>query len=245
MQMTLAELAIHIPASIHLFEKYDLNYYQNGKQSFREACEEKELVYTKIDFELAQIQSKPSEINLMTLVDMSIDRLIDFLNGQYHANETQILTSIHNSIRELAQNTNCPKTLCVLISEIEPRFKALMDKLIQHCEKEDKLLFPYMRKLSDLKRDRLVKSSSQNITLIKNPIRVLEAEHEQAAYILAEIKKKVNNYTIPDDAPKEYEKLMKNLLEFEKDLHMHLHIENNILFPKIIELEEELNNRIK
>ena len=245
MPLTLAELAIHIPASINLFEKYDLDYYQNGKQSFKEACKEKGLSHSEIDVELTRLQNEPKGTYPLTLEDMGIDRLIDFVNGQYHSNEAQVLSSIHDNIQQLLLDKNCEKPLLNLLEDIEIKFKELMEKLIQHCKKEDEILFPYMRKLFELRRDKSVISSSQTISLIKNPIRVLEAEHVQAANILSEIKKTANNFTAPSNAHSEYVTLMESLKEFEKDLHMHLHIENNILFPKLIALEEELTNRIK
>lgn len=244
MPVTLAEFAIHIPASIQLFEKYGLNYYQNGKQSLRLACEEKGVSFKEIDLELTFVQGKQPVNNLLTLEDMNIERLIDFINGQYHADETEVLTSIHNAILELIKNGNCGDDVLLMLTAIEPQFKALMEKLIQHCKKEDELLFPYMRRLSELKRDKSTTSSSHTISFIKNPIRVLEAEHVQAATILESIKKVLNNFVVPVNVSQEYVDLMVKLHEFEMDLHIHLHIENNVLFPKLIELEEEMNNKI-
>ena len=191
------------------------------------------------------MQKNTTEPYALTLDDMGIDRLIDFINGQYHGNEAQILSLIQSQIQQLLNKSDCEEYLVVLLKEVEQKFSELTEKLIHHCKKEDQILFPYMRKLFELKRDKSVMSSSQTISLIKNPIRVLEEEHVQAANILSDIKKAANNFTIPSTAPKEYTLLMESLKEFERDLHMHLHIENNILFPKLIALEEELNNRIK
>lgn len=239
MPVTLAELAIHIPASIRLFEKYDLDYYQKGNQLFRDACKEKGLSYDKIDSELTVLQNA-SKVSTMTLEDMSLERLIDFINGQYHNNETQILYFIHSHIEKLLAETTEKSTL-VSLKEMEVKFRDLMEKLIQHCKREDELLFPYMRKLNGWRKEKSKTYNSLAVKLIENPIKVLEAEHVQAAQILAEIKKTANNFKIPADASANYKILMESLKEFETDLHMHLHIENNILFPKIKELEEELN----
>ena|SRR6218665_105433 len=243
MSVTLAELAIHIPDSIHLFERYDLDYYQNGKQTFKEACCEKGLPYAELDAELAYLQNRSGKHSL-TLEDLSIDRLIDFINGQFHANETEILNFIHNSILQLLAEKSCDAIHLKMLEEVEQKFAKLKKKLIMHCEKEDEILFPYIRKLLELRRDK-TSLSPQTISIIKNPIRILEAEHVQASQILADIKRTAGQFSIPADVPKEYVMLMQSLRKFEHDLHMHLHIENNILFPKLIALEEELNTKIK
>jgi len=245
MTLTLAELAIHIPSSIELFEKYDFNYYQQGQQTFKEACIEKGLTISEIDLELSQLQSKVEHNHSLTLEDMSIGSLIDFINGQFHSNETEVLSQIHSRIQQLLHDKMCDRSIHKLLTKIEQKFSELMDKLIQHCDKEDKILFPYIRKLNDFSREKGSPSSPKTISIIKNPIRVLEAEHEQAALTLSEIKKAANNYSIPPNAPPLFKTLMENLRGFEKELHMHLHIENNILFPKLIALEEELTNKIK
>ena len=112
-----------------------------------------------------------------------------------------------------------------------------------HCDKEDKTLFPQMRKLFALRRYKSEMHPSKPVSYIKKSIQVLESEHIDVSNILSEIKRMTNNFTIPLYAPKEYKTLMESLREFESDLHEHLHIENNILFPKIISLEEELNKR--
>ena len=245
MSLTLAELAIHIPASIELFEKYDFNYYQQGQQTFQEACKEKGLTFSAIDLELSQLQSKVRDNHAFTLEDMGIESLIDFINGQFHSNETEVLDQINSHIQEALNDKMCDRSVLKLLVEIEQKFSELMAKLIQHCHKEDQILFPYMRKLNEFSREKGSPSSPKTISIIKNPIRMLEAEHEQAAIILSEIKKAANNYAIPPNAPEVFKTLMDHLREFEKELHMHLHIENNILFPKLIALEEELTNKIK
>ena len=239
---TLAELAIHIPVSIQLFEKYNFNYYQNGRQTFKEACEEKGLNFSVIDAELNQLQLSSKTNSMLTLEDMSVDRLIDFINGQHHSNEAEVLDFIEESIKKLITNPQCSADLISLLQEIEEYFNDLKDKLVKHCEKEDKILFPYMRKLYELRRDKLFTNTSQNNSFVKKPIQLLEAEHVQAATTLSKIKIITDNYSIPVNAPKDYQKLMDNLKEFESEFHVHLHIENNILFPKVLELEEQINN---
>ncbi len=243
--MTLAELAIHIPASIQLFEKYNFNYYQNGSQKFKAACEEKGLNFSEIDAELNQLQKLSKTNTMLTLEDMSVDRLIDFINGQHHSNEAEVLDFIEESIKKLIANPNCNASLISTLKQIDEKFSDFKDKLIKHCEKEDKILFPYMRKLYELRRDKVFTNTSQNNSFVKKPIQLLEAEHVQASTVLSEIKEITRNFSNQPNAPKEYQKLMEHLKEFEIEFHVHLHIENNILFPKVLALEEQLNHTNK
>jgi hemerythrin-like domain-containing protein len=100
----------------------------------------------------------------------------------------------------------------------------------------------YMRKLCELRRDKIFTNTSQKNSFVKKPIQLLEAEHVQASSVLKEIKEITQNFSSQANAPKEYQKLMEHLKEFEVEFHVHLHIENNILFPKVIALEEQLSN---
>ncbi|MEQ1733409.1 MAG: hemerythrin domain-containing protein [Bacteroidia bacterium] len=241
MPLTLAELAIHIPAAVELFEKYDFNYYENGTQNFKTACTEKGLVFEDIDAELNSLQSTSKASSFYNLQDMSIERLIDFINGQYHNNEAETLAVIHTYIQQLITDANDDDDeLLATIKAIEINFVKLQDTLLTHCKNEDKILFPYLRKLNDLHSHTATLPKGHFNSVAKNPIRMLEAEHTEAATILMQIKKTANNYIVPPHAPEQYATLMQHLQSFEKDLHMHLHLENNILFPKFIAAEQAL-----
>ncbi|MES2566868.1 MAG: DUF542 domain-containing protein [Bacteroidota bacterium] len=235
--MTLSEIAIHVPGAIELFEKYDFNYYQYGKKTFKEACAEKGLDYTELDNELNQQQKLSKNESKLTLEDMSIDRLIDFINGQHHSNEDEVLESLDNSIKNLISNSDVDRSLIMTLEKVDEKFNDFKIKLTEHCRKEDKLLFPYMRKLYESRLDKDVPAKK---TFISNPIHLLETEHIQAATILSEIKDITQGFSGQVNAPKEYLNLMERFREFEKEFHVHLHIENNILFPKVIELEKQL-----
>jgi regulator of cell morphogenesis and NO signaling len=239
--MTLSELAIHIPISIELFEKYGFNYYENGKQTFKKACEEKGLVFTEIDAELNQLQLSLKTKTMLTLDDMSIDRLIDFINGQHHSNEEEVLNLMATSIKKTISDPSLEESLAFKLKTIDVKFSEFKETLMRHCEKEDKVLFPYMRKLYESRRDKALSNINFQKTFGKNPIQLLENEHSHSCSILSEIKYITQNFSASASAPEAYRLLMKNLKEFETDFHVHLHIENNILFPKVIALMDQLN----
>jgi regulator of cell morphogenesis and NO signaling len=242
MSLQLAELALHIPVSIPLFEKYGFDYYLNGKQTLRDACKEKGLLFENIESEITGIQKKTTEGYLLTLYDMDIGRLIDFINGQHHDSEAETLELIHSDMKELVSKSNDKQHLLKL-SELTNKFGYLKERLLCHCEKEDKLLFPLLKQIVVQRRDKQHQGLAEKLDQIRKIIAVLETEHIQAVNLVNEIKVFVNNFNVPAFEIPEYAKLMSALKEFEYDLHVHLHIENNVLFPKFNELCEELSKK--
>jgi regulator of cell morphogenesis and NO signaling len=107
--------------------------------------------------------------------------------------------------------------------------------------KEEKMLFPYIKNLVAAKRNSLDLPFAP-FGAVGNPISVMEKEHTSAGDAFAKIRKITNNFTLPEDACATFAAFYEELKEFEKDLHMHIHLENNILHPKAIKLEYELTN---
>jgi regulator of cell morphogenesis and NO signaling len=125
---------------------------------------------------------------------------------------------------------------------IKSIFDSVAEELFQHIMKEEKLLFHIVRYLEDCKRfDE--RPRLQGFKTIKIPIESMEAEHSNAGNAMEKIRNLTKNYTPPADACSTFKLTYKELEDFEKDLHIHVHLENNILFPKAIELEQELLNK--
>jgi regulator of cell morphogenesis and NO signaling len=231
MPVTLSELAIHLPASIPLFEHYGLDYYRNGKETLRTACAQKGLSFEEIDTKLSRLAEAPGVPYSVTLEDMSADRLIDFINGGYHANEELLLTNIAAQIGWLLAGDS---SSAAALSGLAGAFSVLRTQLLMHCKKEDELLFPLLRKLAN--RHRTERTTTSDADAVKQAIRLLREEHTQITELLEAVSETTNRYAVPADALQEYTRLMKDLQQFEQEMHMHLHIENNILFPRLLAL---------
>jgi regulator of cell morphogenesis and NO signaling len=236
MPLTLEELAIHIPGAIAVFEEYDIDYYQKGARTLRSACREKGLAFREIDNRLSELNDRSHIFFPLTLADMSADRLIDHVNGRFHSNEEALLRLLHRLL--FRNGYNASESL--LLSEVEPLFSLFKEKLLEHCRKEDELLFPWMRKLVMLHKTRQLKKSTHIMSVIENPLRLLRREHSQIVDMLNGIKHVAKNFTIPESSSAPYLVLMEHFKAFEADFHMHLHIENNILFPKLTAMEKSL-----
>lgn len=232
--LTLKELAIHIPASIRLFEKYELNYYTNGEQTLRAACHDKGLSFEAIDAEMSELRESKLIVYSFTLEDMSTERLVDFINGRYHSNERCLLNGMQEDMQRMLADPTCPQR--DRLEAFTPLFARLRAQLLDHSGKEDEALFPLMRRLSGQHRSKVLKTSPEESRRMEAAIHGLRREHEGIIGLLEEVKKAARQFSVPANASAEYGALMHNLLLFEQDMHMHLHIENNILFPRLLSL---------
>jgi regulator of cell morphogenesis and NO signaling len=125
------------------------------------------------------------------------------------------------------------------LSEVQNLFTKVAEEMKSHMMKEEQILFPLIKYLAETQKFN-EKPKTGGFGTIKNPIRQMEAEHVSAGNAMDTIRKFTSNYVLPDDACTTFQVTYQELDEFEKDLHKHVHLENNILFPRAIELEELL-----
>jgi regulator of cell morphogenesis and NO signaling len=124
-----------------------------------------------------------------------------------------------------------------VLSQVQDLFNALNTELGSHLLKEEQMLFPYIVALERHVRDGAAKPQAP-FGSARNPIRQMEHEHESAGQILAKLREVTADYTLPPDACPTFKAMYEQLHRMEADLHQHIHLENNILFPRAIELEE-------
>lgn len=124
--------------------------------------------------------------------------------------------------------------------EISSLWKEISDELTVHMKKEELVLFPYIKNLERYDNGELNEFPHAHFGTVNNPIRMMEGEHEAVGDLMHEIKKLSNNFTPPDYACNTYKVLYAKLQEFQDDLIQHIHLENNILFPKAINFEKSI-----
>ena len=239
MKMTLAEIATYLPASIPFLEEHQLDYYQNGSKTLEQVCEERNIDFQRIDSELNQV-IETDNFQFPNLKEYAIKQLLHFLDITFHAKEEEDLNAIEKYLLVLATHEN--SKIQYIVRNVRIIFSRLKEQLLQHCEREEKTFFPYILKLVEAKNNRS-NLSSHSISLIKNPIKVLENEHIETLFYLNDIRETMNDYAeIQDEST--YNDLANTMKQFEFNLHLHFHIENNLLFPKFIELKDELKERV-
>ncbi len=227
---TIGELATKDLRKIAVFKKYGLDFCCGGKKTVKEACAEKGLDVTKIEQELQQADKMPAS-HPIPYDEWNLDFLADYIVNTHHRYVRKNLpeiTAYADKVMKVHSDRH-PELIKInkLVQEVNTTLTA-------HLEEEENILFPKIKSLVN-------GGAAQNVTntaSLKNLIDTTEAEHEIVGKELEIIRKLSNNYTLPEDACASYSLLFRMLDEFEDDLHLHIHLENNILFPKALQLEK-------
>ena len=236
MDETLGEIVAKDLRKAQVFKKYGLDFCCGGKKTVKDACIEKGLDVVKIEQELQQANSLPSSRPL-PYGDWSLDFLADYIVNTHHSYIRKTLPDIVAYAKKVMKvhGNYHPELIRIhqLVDEIN-------EELTDHMLKEENILFPYIKALEAVK-DNTQPLQAFPFKTIQSPISVMEMEHELVGRNLEEIRQLSNNYLLPEDACASYSLLYRMLDEFEEDLHLHIHLENNILFPKALETEKRLN----
>lgn len=233
-QMTVREIAIQVPESTRLFEKFKIDYCCGGNRPLTEACGSAGVNVDNVIEMLAEVgQSKPETNRAVSFSDLSLSELITYIVNTHHVftkDEMNRLEALTDKVIG-AHGANHPELI-----EAGELFHRLCSDLRPHMFKEEQVLFPYIVAME--------KAASQNQTnpfapfgTVNNPVRMMMMEHDKAGEILRELRVLTSDYLVPPDACISYQTLYQALEGLEKDLHQHIHLENNILFPKAVEVE--------
>lgn len=219
-----------------VFKKYGIDFCCQGNRTISEACENKKIDSKLVVTELDNITLSNTE-NTIDFQSWPIDLLADYIEKKHHRyveEKTQEILPYLDKICRV-HGVRHPELL-----EINKHFKTTAGELAAHMKKEELVLFPFVRKMATVKLEN-VKLDAPKFGTVQNPIQMMMNEHNSEGERFRSIAELSNNYTPPLDACNTYRVTFALLKEFEQDLHLHIHLENNILFPKAIELEKQLN----
>lgn len=218
-----------------VFKKYGIDFCCQGNRTIAEAAEKKKLDVQTILTDLqAALQSR--DAGTPEFKSWPLDLLADYIektHHQYVEAKSQEIKPYLNKICRVHGDRH-PE-----LFEVQDQFSASVADLTVHMKKEEFILFPFIRKMAKAKREN-TRIEMPHFGTIQNPINMMNQEHEVEGDRFRKIQELTNNYTPPQDACNTYRVTFALIDEFEKDLHMHIHLENNILFPKSIELEKQL-----
>ncbi|MBN4085349.1 iron-sulfur cluster repair di-iron protein [Flavobacteriaceae bacterium AH-315-B10] len=229
---TVAEVVAENIKTAHIFKKHGIDFCCGGGITIDKACKKKNIDYRQLKEELLNVDSAPRayEYNKWEL-----DFLIDHIVNIHHTYVEESIPLIIQYANRVAQVHGHHYTEVI---EINKLFTEVANELASHMKKEEIILFPYIKKLIRLNKDGGYVVPPPFGT-VNNPIKMLEGEHENAGDVFKKIARLTNNYTAPEEACNTFRALYSKLEEFEKDLHLHIHLENNILHPKAIQLESK------
>ncbi len=218
-----------------IFEKYSLDFCCGGGKTIEEACKEKAVnpgvVFDDLKSSLTSSPGQGDQFQAMRL-----DELIDHIVTTHHEYVRTAIPAIYTHTQKVASvhGANHPE-----VTAIAERFATVAEELRKHMIKEEQVLFPYIKNLVRAKMSG-TKMAQPPFGSAQNPIRMMEAEHQSAGNEMYEIRSLSASYTPPPDACTTFKVSYLELQQFELDLHNHVHLENNILFPKAIVLEQQV-----
>jgi regulator of cell morphogenesis and NO signaling len=234
-ELTLADIVTKNFKAAGIFEKYDLDFCCGGNKTIAQACLENGTDPKVIYSEIEKMDSVKVEIP-ESVDDWELDFIVDYIINNHHKFVRYMIPLISSHTGKVASShgENHPETI-----EVAKTFSVLYKELKQHMMKEEEILFPYIKYLVKVNRGE-AKFEKPYFGRIGNQINLMELEHQAAGEGMYSIRKLTKNYLPPSNASNIYKVCMKELQEFEEDLHRHEHLENNVLFPKAVLLEEQL-----
>ena len=219
--------------AISVFDKYNFDYCFNGNKSIRDVCKEKNLDLRVLVDELKIL---PDEFQIDKFSEWRLDFLIDYILNNHHQYIHKMIPVISDLSQKISDEYGEKFSELKSIARI---FAVVYKDLKQHMLKEEQILFPYIKQLVSLNIAGN-KSEKPYFGMIDNPISMMESDHKNALDEYDNLKKLTNNFTTPEESNEPLKNFLKELRDFGKDLHIHIHLENNILFPKSIALERQM-----
>ncbi|MBZ5525091.1 MAG: iron-sulfur cluster repair di-iron protein [Acidobacteriia bacterium] len=234
LEKTVREIATETPASIRVFEKFGIDYCCGGRKSLEQACAELQLSSEQVIEKLDEATRQPAEPEPGQWQQASLASLVQHIVRRHHSFVRKELPRLE----QLAEKVlNRHGQAHPELGRIRDAFLELRDELSEHMMKEEQILFPHIVRAEHALQARQSAPDSCFGT-VANPIAMMMHEHDTAGSLIAEIRTLSGNFVPPPTACPSYQGLYAGFHDFEQDLHRHIHLENNILFPRAVEMEK-------
>jgi regulator of cell morphogenesis and NO signaling len=221
---TVAQLAVLHPGALDVFTKYNIDYCCGGHRTLEEACARIGLDHEKIKAEILQNKSGDTSLAIRP-ENWNSALLVDYIVQNHHTYVKKAIPEIQAFLDKVcdAHGNDCLELLL-----IRENFLELSEELTNHMEKEERVLFPAIKRFES-QND----ASHPLASTLQSPVDAMEHEHVIAGDLVKQIRTSSNNYTPPDFACPTFKITYKKLQEFDNDLMRHIHLENNILFERV------------
>jgi regulator of cell morphogenesis and NO signaling len=235
-EKTIGEIVANDYRTAAVFELFGIDFCCKGNRTIDEACETKQINANDVKEKLAGV-TNPQQSITTDYNSWAIDLLADYIQQKHHRYIEEKTPVLKQYLEKLCKvhGEQHPE-----LFEITEEFNESAGELAMHMKKEELVLFPFIRKMVAAQRAK--QSLRQpHFETVKNPIQMMLQEHDVEGDRFKKISKLSNSYLPPEDACNTYRVTYALLKQFEDDLHLHIHLENNILFPKSIELEKTMS----
>ncbi|MEZ4911512.1 MAG: iron-sulfur cluster repair di-iron protein [Saprospiraceae bacterium] len=233
----IGELVAQDYRAASVFKKYGIDFCCQGNRSIQDACEAKDIDASAVVTDLNDANKSTLE-SIIDYQSWPLDLLVDYIEKKHHRYVVDKSQEIKPYLEKICRvhGDRHPELL-----EINENFNTTAGELAAHMKKEELILFPFIRKMAKAKQEKIA-LRAPHFDTVQDPIQMMMHEHTTEGERFRKIEALTDNYTPPLDACNTYRVTFALLKEFEADLHLHIHLENNILFPKAIELENQLSN---
>ncbi len=234
-EKTIGQLVADDYRTASVFEAFGIDFCCKGNRTIDEVCETKGIAKEQLLQDLEKI--KHAEIaTSVNYNSWPLDLMVDYIEKKHHRYVEERSGQLKQFLEKICEvhGKSHPE-----LFKIKDLFLESASDLAVHMKKEELILFPFIRKLVAAEKDTTLFSQPQ-FGSVQNPIEMMKHEHDTEGDRFRQIAEISNNYQTPLDACNTYKVTFSLLKEFEEDLHLHIHLENNILFPKSIELEKSI-----
>lgn len=232
-EVTVRDIALEQPASIRVFEKFGIDYCCGGRKPLAQVCQERSLDLQSVLAAIERATNGAAEAS-PEWTSASLEALCEHIVKTHHDYVRREIPRLWQLAQKVVARHGETHPELVRIQQL---IRGAGEDLIQHLSKEEQILFP-----SIVNMERNLSSCGPRslgcFGSVRNPIRVMMAEHDAAGDALAQMRQLSHDFTPPEGACPTYTGYYHALSEFEQDLHRHVHLENNILFPRAIEMDE-------
>ena len=231
------EIAVEIPGSGQVFENHHIDYCCGGRRRLRDACRVAGVNEDQIEADILAASEAPAAAASRRWKAESLKDLIRYIVEVHHAYLRSELPSLSRMIAylESLHGARHPEVL-----SLRRALARLTEELQAHMKKEEAVLFPAILRMEQAVNAKEALPASP-FGSVRNPIWMMEQEHDAMASFLSEIRTLTGDYTLRDQQCEMFRVLSEALQSLETELHEHIHLENNILFPRAMQLEAQLN----
>lgn len=231
-EKTVRELALEIPAATRIFERLHIDYCCGGNRSLDEACRSAGVAIDSVLASLEAPDQTPASDRDWTTEPLG--ELIEHICATHHAYTRGAIARIPQLLNKVCSVHGANHAE---LFQIQGTFDAMAQELATHLMKEEMMLFPYILRLEAAAGNGPIAHGP--FGSVRNPVSMMEHEHDSAGNALRAMNAATNGYSAPVDGCVSYQTLYQALAVFEADLHQHIHLENNILFPRAVALETQ------
>jgi regulator of cell morphogenesis and NO signaling len=232
---TVREIALEMPVTTRVFEEFKIDYCCHGNTQFDEACRNVGATPEDVRQKIDRVLDASGNKEATSFSDLSMSDLVDHILDTHHVYtkaEMGHLTPLMAKVASRHGEHNA------YLYELKDLFQELCDDLGPHMMKEEMVLFPYIKDLEHSFSNHLSAAFPPFVT-VQHPVQMMSVEHEEVGELLSKMRAATNDYALPPEACPSFTALYHRLNEFERDLHQHIHLENNLLFPRAIEMEQK------